>query len=481
MAFKQLHIALIASPGIGHLAPLLSLGHRLATTHNLRATVLAVTTTISPAITQLLTSLTTTNLSVIQIPAADISAVIPPDAKIVTQLCIMMRETVPAIRSTISTMASGPHALIGDIFSTDSWLIAEELGIPKYVLVTGNAWFTSLFIYSPVLDKQVVGQYVDQKEPLEIPGCKSVLPEDVVDPMLNRDDETYGVYLAQSVGVTLADGVLINSWEDLEPQSLDALRNNEVLRSVIRCKPVYTVGPVIKGYEPDGAERSGVKNKVIEWLDKQPNRSVIYVSFGSGGTISVEQMKELACGLELSHQRFIWVVRTPSGQVSDGSFLKTGQSSGLDGPCGYLPEGFLGRTEKIGLVVPSWAPQVEILDHVSVAGFLTHCGWNSTLESIMSGVPMIAWPLYAEQKMNATMLTEVLEVAVRPAALPTVKVVGREEVAKMVVDLVEGEKGKTMKMKVDMLKESGNKAISENGSSYVSICKFIEDCRSRCH
>ncbi|KAI7750511.1 hypothetical protein M8C21_012359 [Ambrosia artemisiifolia] len=468
---KQLHVTIIASPGIGHLTPILLLGHRLATQHNLHVTVLAVITTRSHSLSQLITSFAN-HFSIIQIPAADISAVVPPDAKVVTQLNVMMRETIPAIRSAISAMETRPHVLVGDIFAYESWAIAEELGIPKYVFITGNAWFTALFTYSPVLDKQVVGQYVDHKKPFEIPGCKPVRPDEVIDTMLNRDDETYKVYLDQAVGVTLADGMLINTWEDLELQSLDALRTNEVLRSVVKYKPVYTVGPVYRRYEPESVV---LKDEVIKWLDEQPDRSVIYVSFGSGGTISAEQIKELAWGLELSRKRFVWVVRPPTGHVSDGSFFKYGQ---LDTTCDYLPEGFLTRTKKVGFVVSSWAPQVEILNHVSVAGFLTHCGWNSTLESVTSGVPMIAWPLYAEQNMNATLLTEELKVAMRPASLPTKKVVRRDEVARMVIDLMDGEEGKSMKMNVNGLKEGAKKAISTNGSSYISVCKFIEDCWS---
>ncbi|KAJ0550253.1 putative anthocyanidin 3-O-glucosyltransferase [Helianthus annuus] len=472
MATKQLHVVMLASPGVSHLLPILLLGHRLVTHHNLHVTVLAVTTTATTpqSLSQLITSFAS-HLSVIQIPAADISCVVPPDAKVATQLCVMMRETIPSIRTTISAIDSHPHVLVGDIFAYESWAIAEELGIPKYLFVTGTAWFTALFTYSPLLDKQVVGQYVDKKEPLEIPGCTPVRPDEVVDPMLNRDDENYAVYLSQAIGVTLADGMLINTWEDLEPQTLNALRTNEILRSVVKYKPVYTVGPVNKRYEPDG-----LKGEVVEWLVKQPDRSVIYVSFGSEGTISAEQINELAWGLELSRQRFVWVVRPPNGHVSDGSFFKPGQS---DTTRDYLPEGFLTRTQKVGLVVSSWAPQVEILNHTSVAVFLTHCGWNSTLESVTNGVPMIAWPLYAEQKMNAAMLTEELKVAVRPEVLPTKKVVGREEVARMVMNLVEGEEGKVMKIKVDMLKEGAENAIRENGSSYISICKFIEDCWSQ--
>ncbi|KAI7750513.1 hypothetical protein M8C21_012361 [Ambrosia artemisiifolia] len=277
----------------------------------------------------------------------------------------MMRETVPAIHATISAMDFCPHVLVSDIFASKSWAIADELGIPKYAFVTCNAWFTALFTYSPVLDKQVVGQYIDHKEPLDIPGCKPVRPGDVVDAMLNRDDEIYSVYLDHAIDVTMADGMLINTWEDLEPQSLDALRTNEILRSVGKCKPVYTVGPVYKSYEPESVVLNG---EVIEWLDKQPTRSVVYVSFGSEGTISTEQMKELASGLEMSEQRFVWVLRPPTGHGSDGSFFEDGQ---LDATCDYLPEGFLTRTKKVGLVVSSWAPQVKILNHVCGRAFDT--------------------------------------------------------------------------------------------------------------
>nr|WCF97138.1 glycosyltransferase 2 [Carthamus tinctorius] len=473
MTLKKLHVAVISSPGIGHLFPALLFGHRLVTHHNLRVTILAVTTNTSPAESKLFNPFTSNlHLSIIPIPAADISSVVDPAARVLTRICVMMKETVPAIRTTIASMDPRPDVLIGDIFGAENWVIAEEFKMPKYVFVTGNAWFTALFAYSPVLDKQVVGQFTDQANPIEIPGCEPVRPMELVDPMLDRYEGSYQVHVEQAVRVTMADGMLINTWEGLEPQTLDALRNNEIMRSTLKDKPVYTVGPIHKKYEPTGSK----KGEVVEWLDKQPANSVLYVSFGSGGTISAEQITELAWGLELSQQRFVWVVRSPNKHCVDGSFLNAGQPSG---PVDFFPPGFLARTEKVGLVVTCWAPQVEILNHLSVGGFLTHCGWNSTIESITSGVPMIAWPLYAEQKMNATMLAEELKVAVRPEVLPTEKVVGREEVEKMVRRLMEGEEGKAMREKVNVLKEGAEEATSLKGSSYISTCKFVEDCLSR--
>ncbi|KAL7612254.1 hypothetical protein Lser_V15G07294 [Lactuca serriola] len=315
---KTLHTTILCSPGIGHLVPALLFGHRLVTQHNLQVTILVVTATTPTARSQLLTPFTDDiHLPVIQIPAADISSVVSPDAKVVTKICAMMRETIPTIRTIISSMDPLPDVFIVDIFSIDSWVMAEEFGMPKYVFITSNAWFTGLFTYSPVLDKKVVVQYVDQIELFEILGCKPVRPEEVVDPMLDRDDEDYRFYLNQAISVTLADGMLINTWENLEPQSLHALRNNEILHSMVKNKPVYTVGPITKNYKP-----VGLKSEVIAWLDEQPERPVIYVSLGSGGTLSSEQITELAWGLELSQQRFVWVIRPPAGNIKDGSFFR---------------------------------------------------------------------------------------------------------------------------------------------------------------
>jgi len=192
------------------------------------------------------------------------------------------------------------------------------------------------------------------------------------------------------------------------------------------------------------------------------------VSFGSGGTLSSEQMRELAWGLELSEQRFLWVVRAPIEKNADAAFFTTG-SSGIDEVAKYLPEGFVSRTNEVGLLVPEWAQQVTILGHRAIGGFLTHCGWGSTLESVTNGVPLIAWPLYAEQRMNAALLAEELGVAVRHRVLPIKKVVRREEIAEMVKESV---KSNRVRERMKEVQQSGMKALSEGGSSYVALSKI---------
>ncbi|KAK9057722.1 hypothetical protein SSX86_022558 [Deinandra increscens subsp. villosa] len=129
------------------------------------------------------------------------------------------------------------------------------------------------------------------------------------------------------------------------------------------------------------------RHKSLEWLDKQAQDSVIYVAFGSTTSFSDEQIQELAIGLENSGQKFIWVLR----DADKGDIFK-GEGRNIE-----LPKGFEERLGGKGLVVREWAPQLELLAHIATGGFMSHCGWNSSIESISMGVPIAAWPMHSEQ------------------------------------------------------------------------------------
>ncbi|KAH8503511.1 hypothetical protein H0E87_014695 [Populus deltoides] len=311
------HLVLLASLGIGHLIPILELGKRLFTHHNFDITIFVVVSHSSAAESQVLQSAMTPKLcEIVELPPVNISRLVSPDAAVATQICVTMREIKPALRSAISALSFRPAALIVDLFGSQAMMVADEFEMPKYVYIPSNAWFLALTIYMPILDEAVHGEYLDQKEPLKIPGCKAVQPEDVVDPMLDRTDQQYLEYVRMGMEIPKCDGILLNIWEDLEPKTLEALRDEELLGQL--CKvPVYPVGPLTRPLKPLDS-RSG---ELFLWLDKQPSESVIYVSFGSGGTLSLEQMVELAWGLELSQQRFIWVLGVavrPNILASDG-------------------------------------------------------------------------------------------------------------------------------------------------------------------
>lgn len=466
------HAALLASPGMGHLIPVLELGKRLVTYHGFHVTLFVVATDAST--TQSLLKEPYPNINIITLPLVDISGLIDPAATVVTKLAVMMRETLPSLRSAILALKSPPTALIVDLFGTEAFAVAEEFNMLKYVFDTSNAWFFAITIYFPTIDRNLEDKHVIQKQPLRIPGCKSVRFEDTLGAYLDRNDQMYIEYKRIGIEMPMADGILMNTWEDLEPTTLGALRDFQMLGRVAKA-PVYPIGPLARPVGP-----SVPRNQVLNWLDNQPNESVIYVSFGSGGTLSTEQMAELAWGLELSKQRFVWVVRPPIDNDAAGAFFNL--DDGSEGIPSFLPEGFLARTREVGLVVPLWAPQVEILAHPSVGGFLSHCGWNSTLESITNGVPMIAWPLYAEQKMNATILTEELGMAVQPKTLASERVVVRAEIEMMVRKIMEDEEGFGIRKRVNELKHSGEKALSsKGGSSYNSLSQIAKQCELSLH
>ncbi|CAN1224920.1 Anthocyanidin 3-O-glucosyltransferase 5 [Linum perenne] len=464
-------MVLLSSPGSGHLIPILELGIRLVTHHNAAVTVFVVATDSSPAETELILD---ANINIVKLPPPDISNLIDEtEAAVVARLCVFMREARSTIRSAMRSLEVPPVALIVDLFGTESFVIAEEMEIGKYVLGTSNAWFTSLALHTPALDMEVDGQYVDQHEPLKIPGCRSVRPDEVVDPMLDRAEQQYVEFRRMGSDFAKADGILINTWEDLEPSTLAALRNDNFF---IIKGDVLSIGPLVRSSNQKGP----TDDELFTWLDNQPKESVIYVSFGSGGTLSTQQLNELAHGLELSKQRFVWVVRPPT-DAKDSAYFTSGRN-GTD-ISRYLPDGFLEKTKDVGLVVPNWAPQMEVLGHPSIGLFVCHCGWNSTLESMKNSVSILAWPMYAEQRMNSTLLAEEFGVAVRTKTMPWRGVVGREEIRELVNKVMVGNEGVLIREKVNEVKCSGEKALEEgSGSSFKALATLVDkfrDCATK--
>ncbi|XP_059623713.1 anthocyanidin 3-O-glucosyltransferase 5-like [Cornus florida] len=469
MATTKPHAALLASPGMGHLIPVIELANRLFTHHNFDVTVFTISTGTSPATQS--QHLTSNLFNVVTLPPVDISGSVDPNADIFIQLLALMRQSIPNIRSAINSMKSRPAVLVVDFFSTASLAIADEFGMLKYVYMPTAALFVALTLYAPTMNKNFESEFGSENELLTIPGCRPVRFDDLVNAVQDRTNQIFDDYARVGVEMSTADGVLVNTWQDLDATTIGALRNHKVLRENIKV-PVYPVGPLTRR-----VKSSDSKSGVLGWLDMQSRGSVLYVSFGSGGTLSSQQMTELAWGLELSHQRFVWVVRPPMEHgVLD--YLNA-ITNGYDGSLDFLPNGFLARTKDVGLVVPMWAQQAEILAHTSVGGFVSHCGWNSTLESIVNGVPLIAWPLFADQSMNAAFLTEEVGVAYRPKVSPSKGVVMREEIEKMVRLIMEDNGMNSKRAKAKELEKSAVQALSKGGSSYNSLSQVANNCQMK--
>ena len=457
------HIAFLPSPGMGHIIPLLVMAKRLVLHHGFHVSFISITTEASAAQTQLLRSPDLpSGLHVVELPPADMSDILHDDMTIVHRLCLIVRESLPFISSVLRQ--NPPRALVLDIFCTDAFQIAKDLSIPTYSFFTASTALLAFSLYLPTMDREIEGEYVDLPEPVQVPGCGAILIEDLLDQVRNRKIDEYKWYLLSVSRLPMAVGIFVNSWEDLEPVWLRGSTENSFFRQ-IPIPPILPIGPLVQEDEP----LTDSDKECIAWLDKQPPNSVLFISLGSGGTLTSAQLTELAWGLELSQQRFILVARTPSDASASGAFFNVGNEVALKAEA-YLPQGFMERTREVGLVIPSWAPQVAVLRHPSSGGFLSHCGWNSTLESIYHGVPMIAWPLYAEQKMNATMLAEEgAGVAIRPVIGAGEKVVGRKEIERVVRVVMEGEEGKEMRRRAGELQRSARATLKPGGPSFETL------------
>ena len=254
----------------------------------------------------------------------------------------------------------------------------------------------------------------------------------------------------------MGSAIILNTFEDLEGQVLDAMRS-------ILKPPVFTIGPLsllnnnmIKDaglYASLGSNLWKEELGCFEWLKGRREASVVYVNFGSITVMSNEHLVEFAWGLANSKQDFLWVIR--------GDLVK--------GDSAVLPQEFLEEISGRGMLA-NWCPQEEVLNHPAIGGFLTHSGWNSTIESIVAGVPMISWPFFAEQQTNCRYVCEKWGLG-----MEIDNDVKRDEVEKQVRELMEGEKGEQMRKKAMELKEKAFRATEPSGDSTVNFGKLVQE------
>ncbi|KAF2297935.1 hypothetical protein GH714_005664 [Hevea brasiliensis] len=452
------HIAMVPTPGMGHLIPMIELAKRLVHQHNFLVTFLVPNdgSPMKPQ-RQLLQALPNTISSIFLSPVSFDD--LPQDVKMETRIVLSLSRSLSALRESFKalTEASPVVALVVDLFGTDAIEIAREFDVLLYIFFPTTALGLSLVFHLPKLDETYSGEYRDLPEPLKFPGCVPVHGRDLIEPVQNRKDDAYRWVLHICKQYPLAAGILVNSFIDLEAGAFKALMEDKT-----GTPPIYPVGPLTR---TDSTSEVAGEFECLRWLDKQPNGSVLFVSFGSGGTLSHDQLIELALGLEMSGQRFLWVVKSPDDTSANATYF--GVEKATD-PFDFLPKGFLDRTKGLGMVVPNWAPQMQVLSHWSTGAFLSHCGWNSSLESIVNGVPLIAWPLYAEQKMNCVLLVEDLKVALRVKVNDN-GLVGREDIANYARTILQEEEGKLLGKRMKELKNAAVKVLSQDGSSTKSL------------
>ncbi|KAH0644264.1 hypothetical protein KY284_032148 [Solanum tuberosum] len=255
---------------------------------------------------------------------------------------------------------------------------------------------------------------------------------------------------------------------DTLAQLIQKLANSgcPVIDYMSKIYPIKTIGPTIPSMYLDKRLHDDkeyglsvfkpMTNECLNWLNHQPINSVVYVSFGSITNLETEQMEELAWGLKNSNNNFLWVVRST-------------EESKL--PKNFLEELKLTSGNNKGLVV-SWCPQLQVLEHKSTGCFLTHCGWNSILEAISLGVPMVTMPQWTDQPTNAKLVKDVWEMGVR-AKQGEKGIVRREVIEESIKLVMEEEKGKVIRENAKKWKEMARNAVDEGGSSDKNIEEFV--------
>ncbi|CAJ2664926.1 unnamed protein product [Trifolium pratense] len=460
---KSIHIAVVPGVGYSHLFPILQFSKLLVHHHPYIHITCFIPShgSLSSDSKTILQNLPS-NINSIFLPPVD-SKDLPQGVPLEIQLQLTLTHSLPSIHQALKslTLRTPFVALIVDSFAIAALDLAKDFNMLSYVYFPSAATTLSTYFYMFKHDKETSGEYRDlPDQPIQIPGCVPIHGRDLVDQAQNRSSESYKYLLQRIKRFRLVDGILINSFLEIEKGSIEALAEEGSGNPL-----VYAVGPIIqKGTEASKDDANSLE--CLSWLDKQKPSSVLYVSFGSGGTLSQEQIDELALGLELSNHKFLWVARAPSS-LANAAYLS---ASDVD-PLQFLPSGFLERTKEQGMVVPSWAPQIQILSHSSVGGFLTHCGWNSTLETMAHGVPLITWPLFAEQRTNAVLLSEGLKVGLRPRFHEN-GIVERVEIAELIKSLMEGEVGGKLRNNMKELKEAANSAHKEDGSSTKTLSQL---------
>ncbi|XP_004499680.1 UDP-glycosyltransferase 88F5-like [Cicer arietinum] len=364
------------------------------------------------------------------------------------------------------------NAFIIDLFCTSAMEIASAIGIPVYYFFTSGAAVLSLYSYFPKIHTQTTASFKDMAGvEIHAPGNAALNATLMPDPVLDRGDPAYWEMLYFCEHLSMAKGIVVNTFCELEDVAVKAVEDGACFPDLKRTPPsVYCIGPLIADAQQSDEARDN--KDWLSWLDKQPSRSVVYLCFGSRGTFTVTQLKEIAEGLERSGHRFLWVVKRP---IQNQLGVKQVHDTTNDFELGSVfPNGFIERTKERGLVVKSWAPQVEVLSHKSVGGFVSHCGWNSVLEGVVAGVPMIAWPLYAEQHVNKNVMVEDMKVAVGVEQREGDRFVSGEEVEKRVRELMESERGNEIREKSLKFKDMARDALGEFGSSTKALANLVQ-------
>ncbi|KAI3867161.1 hypothetical protein MKX03_021019 [Papaver bracteatum] len=455
----------------GHIIPYLALALKIQSKFGYTVTILNTPLNIKKLQKSLPPN--TSGINLVSLPFCSSDHNLPPNSENTDVLPYPMFITLfesayflkPHFNKFISDLASAntpPVCIISDMFLGWTVEVAKEFEIFHSVFVIGGAYgaavFYSIWLNQPQLQNKYEEEFLVPDFPQDLRIHRSQLSNSALQA---TGDDSWSLFFKRTLSPTLSsDGFLINTVEEFDQVGLT------YFRSKLSRDSVWAVGPV-GDYSLSLKSGASSADLSIQWLDNREENSVLYISFGSQCTISSSEMMELATGLEMSGKNFIWVIRPPLEYDINEAFRSE-----------WLPDGFEERMKvnNNGLLVKKWAPQLEILSHKSISVFLSHCGWNSVLESLSFGVPIIGWPISADHFYISKLLEEEMKVCVE-LARGNRNEVRHEDVVK-VIDLVmnhESKKGVEIRGKACQVKEMIENAIRDEQGFRGSSAKGLEE------
>ncbi|KAG6437137.1 hypothetical protein SASPL_102048 [Salvia splendens] len=439
------HVVILPFPAVGHIKPMLMLAEHLSLAG------LTISFVNNEQSHQLIRR-RSPGINFLSIPDG-----LPPDhprsgPSIVDLLISTSTACKPIFKHLIASMTHAPTCVIADGIMSFSIDVAVELGIPAIAFRTYSATSTWTYFHlqNLIQEGEIPVVAGTESEELErqvrcIPGLEKILRRRDLPSICRLDphNQILQFFINQASKMRNASALILNTFDSLEAPFISRLHSI--------FPTVYAIGPLRSPAQHDSPTPLQIDKSYIQWLDSQPSRSVLYVSFGSVATLSRDELVEFWHGLVNSEIPFLWAIRPDL----------------IDNGSGAVPDDLRSKRGRI----VGWAPQEEILAHDAVGGFLTHCGWNSILESVWAGKPMICRPLVAEQQVNGRCVSEVWGLG-----LDMNRLSDRSVVEKVARDLMEGEKERISRSTARMAHDARD-SISEGGASYENLHKLISDIK----